>query len=168
MRNWVSWWKLSRRTRCSTIWSKCKGTLDDVDLAELIYRPNMGSITGKTTWKKPVPVVHDVVEFPTELLFQCFFGPKRLEADFCLFWAFFHPHMVHGRQHLVKSYKMIYFNRLPWKNQSNRRVKSVIPFSIQKDHFNPWLTFSTLWVMLRGKKDDAQTISYPNTPVKVL
>ena len=43
-------------------------TLDDINMAETIFGPDVASIKGKTTRKKVKPVVHNLVKVPTELL----------------------------------------------------------------------------------------------------
>ena len=48
--------------------ANCPITLDDVDIAEQIYGPDVASLKGKTTRRKPAPVVHDQVTIPKELV----------------------------------------------------------------------------------------------------
>ena len=43
-------------------------TTDDVNLAEKVYGPDIGSIKGKTTRSKPTPVETNIIEIPDELL----------------------------------------------------------------------------------------------------
>jgi hypothetical protein len=43
-------------------------TLEDVKLAEQVCGPDIGALKGKTTRKKPIPVVSDHIEIPTELI----------------------------------------------------------------------------------------------------
>ncbi len=45
----------------------CPVTTQDVDLAEKIYGPDVASIKGKTTHKKPPPARSDIVAIPPEL-----------------------------------------------------------------------------------------------------
>ena len=42
-------------------------TIDDVNIAEQIFGPDVGSIKGKTTRHKPMPVVADYIEIPPEI-----------------------------------------------------------------------------------------------------
>ena len=56
----------------------CPVTVDDVNLAEKIYGPDVASLKGKTTKSKPTPVVSDVVEIPRELI------AAQHEVDLCI------------------------------------------------------------------------------------
>ena len=40
--------------------------LSDIKLAKNIYRPNVGSIKGKTTQRKPLPVMEDLIDILIE------------------------------------------------------------------------------------------------------
>jgi len=43
-------------------------TTKDVDLAGKIFCPNIGTIIGKTTRSKPIPVVDEMIDIPSELV----------------------------------------------------------------------------------------------------
>jgi hypothetical protein len=46
----------------------CPATEKDIDLAVQIYGPGVASLEGKTTRRRPTPVVEDVVSLPPELI----------------------------------------------------------------------------------------------------
>jgi hypothetical protein len=48
--------------------ANCPITIDDVNLVEKIFGKDIASLTGKTTWQKPMPVVLNIVEIPPELM----------------------------------------------------------------------------------------------------
>ena len=54
----------------------CPVTIEDVNIAEKIYGPDIGMLKGKITRQKPVPVVTDLVEVPVEI--------KEQQADITL------------------------------------------------------------------------------------
>ena len=43
-------------------------TIEDVNIAEKVFGPDIGSLKGKSTRRKPIPVVQDVIEIPPELI----------------------------------------------------------------------------------------------------
>ena len=46
----------------------CPVTVDDVNLAEQIYGPDVATLKGKSTRSRPTPVVNDIIEIPKELI----------------------------------------------------------------------------------------------------
>ncbi len=57
--------------------NNCPVTINTVDLAEKIYGKDVASIKGKTTRRKPTPVMNDIVEIPQELM------DAQWEVDLC-------------------------------------------------------------------------------------
>ena len=53
-------------------------TTSDVDLAERIFGPDLGTLKGKTTRRKPLPMVSDQIAIPPELY------EKRSELELCM------------------------------------------------------------------------------------
>ena len=45
-----------------------KITTEDINLAEKVYGPDIGSLKGKSARSKPVPVVDNAIEIPDELI----------------------------------------------------------------------------------------------------
>ncbi|KAL7577185.1 hypothetical protein ACA910_003520 [Epithemia clementina (nom. ined.)] len=45
-------------------------TVEDIDLAEQIFGPDIGSLKGKSTRQRPTPIVNDYIEIPSELILQ--------------------------------------------------------------------------------------------------
>jgi hypothetical protein len=43
-------------------------TTEDVDIAKKIFGPDISSLKGKTTRRKPVPVIEDYIKIPRELI----------------------------------------------------------------------------------------------------
>ena len=43
-------------------------TTDDIKIAKKIFGPDVGTLKGKTTCRKPLPVVNDYIEIPKELI----------------------------------------------------------------------------------------------------
>ena len=54
----------------SKIIQNCKVTIEDVNIAEDIFGPDMSAIKAKWTRTKPKPVKNDTIEIPTELIAQ--------------------------------------------------------------------------------------------------
>ena len=52
--------------RQNIIWN-CPVTVEDVNIAEKIFGPDMDTLKGKSTRKKPKPVKSDTVEIPPEI-----------------------------------------------------------------------------------------------------
>ncbi len=46
----------------------CPVTVEDVNMADQIFGPDMSSLKGKSTRQKPRPVRKDLIEIPKELI----------------------------------------------------------------------------------------------------
>ena len=57
----------------------CPITIEDITIAEKVFGKDINSLKGKTTRSKSVPVVHDVIEIPPEIMQQ--HGNVELCAD---------------------------------------------------------------------------------------
>ena len=56
----------------------CPVTVEDVDIAESIYGPDVASLKGKATRTNPTPVIRDYVDIPPELMF------RQHQVDLCI------------------------------------------------------------------------------------
>ena len=56
----------------------CPVTVEDITIAEKIFGPDMSSLKGKSTRRKPKPVREDLIEIPRELIEQ------HRELDLCI------------------------------------------------------------------------------------
>ena len=53
-------------------------TTQDVDLAERVFGPDLGTVKGKTTRRRPMPIVNDQIAIPPELY------ERRSELELCI------------------------------------------------------------------------------------
>ena len=94
----------------------CPVTSTDVDVAEKIYGPDMGTLKGKTTRKKPVPVKDDLVEIPPEIKSQ----HKNLTLDIDVMY-------VNGMPFLTAIDKSIrYRSAVPLANRTSKSLYTAI------------------------------------------
>jgi hypothetical protein len=56
----------------------CPVTVEDVNISKKIFGPDMSSIKGKSTRRKPKPVRSDLIEIPKELI------TKHHDIDLCM------------------------------------------------------------------------------------
>ena len=54
----------------SNMVKNCNITEEDVDLAQAIFGPDISYVKGKTTRRKPVPVVNNTIQIPKELKYK--------------------------------------------------------------------------------------------------
>jgi hypothetical protein len=57
---------------------KCPVTVEDVNISEKIFGPDMSSLKGKSTRRKPKPVRSDLIEIPKEII------TKHHDIDLCI------------------------------------------------------------------------------------
>ena len=62
----------------SNIIQNCPVTIEDVTIADKIYGPDISSLKGKSTRRKPKPVKKDTIEIPKELI------AKNHDIDLCI------------------------------------------------------------------------------------
>jgi hypothetical protein len=55
----------------------CSLTVEDVNISEKIFGPDMSSFKGKSTRRKPKPVRSDLIEIPKEMI------TKHHDIDLC-------------------------------------------------------------------------------------
>jgi hypothetical protein len=48
----------------------CPVTVNDINIAEKIFGPDVSSLKGKSTRRKPKPVRKDLIEIPAELIMK--------------------------------------------------------------------------------------------------
>ena len=77
--------------------ANCLITLDDVDITEEIYGPDVASLKGKTTRWKPVPVITNQVSIPKEL--------------------------VEKHQKIILCLDTIYVNKIPFMTMISKEIK---------------------------------------------
>jgi hypothetical protein len=56
----------------------CPVTVEDVNISEKIFGPDMSSLKGKSTRRKPKPVRSDLIEIPKEII------TKHHDIDLCM------------------------------------------------------------------------------------
>ena len=86
-------------------------TTDDINMAEKIFGPDIGAIKGKTTRRKPIPVVDDYVEIPKELL------EAQQEVTLCIDGM-----KVNGLSFLTTISRNIYYRTAQWVQNHTSEV----------------------------------------------
>ena len=83
-------------------------TTDDIKIAEKLFGPDIGTLKGKTTRRKPLPVVNDYIEIPKELI------QAQREVTLCMDGM-----KVNGQSFLTTISRNIMYRTAQWvKNQT--------------------------------------------------
>jgi hypothetical protein len=72
-------------------------TIEDINIAEKIFGPDIGALKGKTTRKKPTPVIEDYIEIP--------------------------PELIHNHQHVTLCIDGMFINGVPFLTTVSRHIQ---------------------------------------------
>lgn len=91
-------------------------TIEDINIAEKIYGPDIGSLKGKTTRQKPAPVVSDYIEIPRQLY------ENHQEVVLCM-----DTMKINGIPFLTTVSRHIMYRTAEWvQNQTSQAYRSVL------------------------------------------
>ena len=118
--------------RMNTI-ANCPVTIPDVDLAEKIFGKDIASLKGRTTRHKPTPVVHNIVEIPSELM------NSQRNVDLCFDTVF-----INGMPFLSTISKRIKYRTIEWVPEKTMEAYKNALRNIIRVYTNAGFKVSTL------------------------
>jgi hypothetical protein len=91
-------------------------TIDDINMAEKMFGPDIGALKGKTMQAKPAPVVSDYIEIPTALI------ETYQEVTLCMDTI-----KINGLYFLTTILRNIMYCTVEWvENQTPKSYRSVL------------------------------------------